>query len=241
MAGYIKLHRGWRDTDGLLPSKEFSDFEAWLWILENAAWKDSHRFNAKGEMVPIARGQMHVSIRALQGVFGWSKTRVERFLSRLKTVAKVKIEAGQSGTVITVCNYEKYQGDTDSHKPSHGTVTSPATGQTRDTHKEGKEGKEEKKDARRRAVSCPDGVSAEVWDDFLTIRRAKKAPLTQTALAGIEREADKAKLTLQAALEFTVTKGWQAFNAEWYHKAQGEGPRRSNGWVDKDGYELPFA
>lgn len=144
MAGYIKLHRGWRDTDGLLPSKDFSDFEAWLWILENAAWKDGHRFNAKGEMVPIGRGQMHVSIRSLQTVFGWSKTRVERFLGRLKTVAKVTLEAGQSGTILTVCNYEKYQGDTDSDKPSRGTVASPVAGQSRDTHKEGKEGKEEK-------------------------------------------------------------------------------------------------
>lgn len=144
MVGFIKLHRGWRDTDGLLPSKDFSDFEAWLWILENAAWKDGHRFNAKGEMVPIARGQMHVSIRSLQVAFGWSKTRVERFLNRLKTVAKVKLEAGQSGTVLTVCNYEKYQGNTDSDKPSLGTVAGPASGQSRDTHKEGKEGKEEK-------------------------------------------------------------------------------------------------
>jgi hypothetical protein len=146
MSGFIKLHRGWRDTDGLMASKDFSDFEAWLWILENAAWKDGHRFNAKGEMVPIGRGQMHVSIRSLQSAFGWSKTRVERFLGRLKTVAKVTLEAGQSGTIITVCNYEKYQGISDSDKPSHGTASSPATGQSRDTHKEGKEGKEGKKE-----------------------------------------------------------------------------------------------
>lgn len=215
MAGYIKLHRGWRDTDGLLPSKEFSDFEAWLWILENAAWKDGHRFNAKGEMVPIARGQMHVSIRALQGVFGWSKTRVERFLGRLKTVAKVRLEAGQSGTILTVCNYEKYQGDTDSYKPSHGTATSPATGQSRDTQEERKEGKEEKNTARGRAFPCPDGVSAEVWADFMAIRKAKRAPMTDTALKQIQREADKAGWGLEAALSEAVSRGWQGFKAEW--------------------------
>jgi hypothetical protein len=212
MAGYIKLHRGWRDTDGLMPSKEFSDFEAWLWILENAAWKEGHRFNAKGELVPIERGQMHVSIRALQTVFGWSKARVERFLGRLKTVAKVTLEAGQSGTILTVCNYEKYQGDADSHKPSLETAASPDRGQPRDTHKEGKKGKEEKNSA---DALCPDDVSEEVWADFCRMRKAQKAPVTDTAVKGIRGQAVRAGWSLEDALAECVARGWRGFKADW--------------------------
>jgi hypothetical protein len=218
MAGYIKLHRGWRDTDGLLPSKEFSDFEAWLWILENAAWKDGHRFNAKGELVPIERGQMHVSIRALQGVFGWSKARVERFLTRLKTVAKVTLEAGQSGTILTVCNYEKYQGGEDSHKPGLETAASPDRGQPRDTHKEGKEGKEGKNSA---AAPRPSDVSGEVWADFCRMRKAQKAPVTETALKGIRVQAMRAGWTLEDALTECVARGWRGFRADWVKASHG--------------------
>jgi hypothetical protein len=216
MGGFIKLHRGWRETDGLMPSKEFSDFEAWLWILENAAWKDGHRFNAKGELVPIERGQMHVSIRSLQTAFGWSKSRVERFLERLKTVAKVSIKAGQSGTILTVCNYEKYQGRDDSHEDSLRTATSPDCGQPRDTHKESKEGKEIKNSA---AAPCPDDVSREVWADFCRLRKAQKAPVTDTALKGIRVQAIKAGWTLEDALAECVARGWRGFKADWVRSA----------------------
>ena len=49
----------------------------------------------------------------------------------------------------------------------------------------------------------------------MEIRKAKRAPLTETALDGISREAEKAGLTLQAALEMSCARGWQGFNATW--------------------------
>jgi len=69
--------------------------------------------------------------------------------------------------------------------------------------------------ARKRAATRPDGVSEKVWDDFMEVRKAKRAPLTDTALNGIVREADKAGLTLQAALEVSCARGWQGFEAAW--------------------------
>lgn len=61
----------------------------------------------------------------------------------------------------------------------------------------------------------PEGVSDSVWSDFLTVRKAKRAPLTQTALDGIEREAAKAGLDLAAALAMCCARGWQGFKADW--------------------------
>jgi hypothetical protein len=64
-------------------------------------------------------------------------------------------------------------------------------------------------------VTRPNGVSEQVWDDFIALRKAKRAPLSQTALAGILNEADKALMTLEDALTECVTRGWQSFKAEW--------------------------
>ena len=61
----------------------------------------------------------------------------------------------------------------------------------------------------------PDEVSKEVWDDFLTHRKAKHAKLTNTALAGIKREADKAGWTLENALTESCARGWTGFKADW--------------------------
>jgi len=64
-------------------------------------------------------------------------------------------------------------------------------------------------------VATPVGVSESVWQDFVKQRKAKKAAVTQTVIDGIEREANKADWTLDAALAECVVRGWQSFKADW--------------------------
>lgn len=61
----------------------------------------------------------------------------------------------------------------------------------------------------------PDDVSETVWSDFLALRKAKRAPVTPTALKGLRQEAMAAKITLEAALQLCCKSGWQSFKAEW--------------------------
>lgn len=95
----------------------------------------------------------------------------------------------------------------------HGRVTRPET--ETETEKE-----KEKKDKApspqaRRAVLRPDDVPESVWTDFLAIRKAKRAPLTETALQGIRKQADRASMTLAEALRMCCERGWQGFRADW--------------------------
>ena len=60
------------------------------------------------------------------------------------------------------------------------------------------------------------GIDPQIAADFLSVRKAKRAPLTQTGLDGIKREADKAGITLESALRVCVERGWQGFKAEWH-------------------------
>lgn len=64
-------------------------------------------------------------------------------------------------------------------------------------------------------VSKPNGVNDQVWSDFIAHRKAKKAPVSKTALTGVQREADKAGWSLEAALTEIVVRNWQGFKAEW--------------------------
>jgi hypothetical protein len=61
----------------------------------------------------------------------------------------------------------------------------------------------------------PDDVDQAVWDDFIALRRAKKAPLTETALRMLENEAKKAGITPQEAMRMCCANGWQGFKASW--------------------------
>ncbi len=68
------------------------------------------------------------------------------------------------------------------------------------------------------SVAPPEGVSDSVWQEFKTLRKAKKAPITQRAIDAISSEANKAGWTLEKALEECVVRGWQAFKADWVVK-----------------------
>ena len=91
--------------------------------------------------------------------------------------------------------------------PNHKPITNNQEPQEKNTGASAKRAKP--------AVSQPEGVSETVWLDFVAMRKAKRAPLTQTALDGIAREAAKAGLTLEKALAECCSRGWQGFKADW--------------------------
>lgn len=66
-----------------------------------------------------------------------------------------------------------------------------------------------------KSIAQPDGVLDSVWTDFVQHRKAIKAPLTDTAIKGIEREAQKAGITLNNALQEICARGWRGFKADW--------------------------
>lgn len=234
MSGYIKLYRGWHDSCQF-PDEPYCERAAWCWLLTNAAWKDAKRRNHRGEVVEVRRGQFHTSLRVLSAEWKWSIKRVRTFLNALEKCEALGTQRAQGGTIITICNYDDYQ----SNGHDGGTLGASHGARKGHTQEEGKEGKEGKKDTRKRVVERPDDVSIDVWADFLAIRKAKRAPLTQTAWSGLVREAKKAGISVAEAVEYVVVKNWQSFNAEWWRKA--EGRNINDGWVDKDGYDIPFA
>jgi hypothetical protein len=74
---------------------------------------------------------------------------------------------------------------------------------------------ETKKEKKATSVAMPDGISQSVWEDFKTLRKAKKAPVTQRVIDGMQEQADLAGWTLEKAMEECCIRGWQSFKAEW--------------------------
>lgn len=74
------------------------------------------------------------------------------------------------------------------------------------------------------APPCPDGVAPQVWADWLALRRAKRAPITQTVLDGAVREAGKAGIPLDAFLREWVERGSTGLRAEWLQQGARRGP-----------------
>lgn len=64
-------------------------------------------------------------------------------------------------------------------------------------------------------------VDRDVAESWLKVRKTKRAEITSIAIDGIQREATKAGISLNAALRECCERGWVAFKAEWLNRAGG--------------------
>ena len=146
--GFFLLHRGWRENP--IFRGEFSRADAWVWLIENACWKPS-RTRIKGETIELERGELSFSIRFLAESWGWSKSRVDRFLSDLRDEGMIETrskngtvkrhKAGQGQSIISIVNYRKYQDndheDAGQQKPKQRDNSGTTAGQQRDKEEQG--------------------------------------------------------------------------------------------------------
>ena len=65
------------------------------------------------------------------------------------------------------------------------------------------------------ALLAEHGIDGQIAEDFLTIRKAKRQPLTATAMRLIASEAQKVGMTAFQAVVFSIGNGWGSFRADW--------------------------
>lgn len=170
--GWFTLHRGWREND--LFKGEFSRADAWVWLIENACWKPT-RARIKGDTIELQRGEMSFSIRFLAEKWGWSKSRVDRFLADLREEMMIETRSkfgtnnertpGHGQSVLTICNYAKYQDLSTKERDNSGTSSGTTAGQQRDKEEQGNKGTRLDSEANA-SVSTP-GVDAPTQPDLL--------------------------------------------------------------------------
>ena len=68
------------------------------------------------------------------------------------------------------------------------------------------------------SIACPPDVSQQIWDDWVALRKSKKAPITQTVFDGALAEANKLGWALEKFLAEWCTRGSQGLKAEWIAK-----------------------
>jgi hypothetical protein len=221
------MHRGWQDAD-IFGNAEYSERDAWVWLIEQASWKTTTA-RIKGDKVELQRGQMTFSVRFLADKWHWSKSRVDRFLKRLtaetmiSTCSKIGTsaghQAGQGQSIITICNYDKYQTPEDTERDNDISKIGTTAGQQRDKEEEGNKGirnnpsvaKATSGRAKPDPFPMPDFAEPQVWSDFMTNRKRKKLTNSATAYEGflgdIARYADD-EWPPGRLLRHAAAKGW---------------------------------
>ena len=139
---YIKLDRGLQNN-WLWESKPFSLGQAWVDLLLEAAYED-HMRDWKGSYLMQHRGEVFTSIVSLAARWGWSEKKVTRFIAALERDKMVRKGVLPKGTLLTIENYEKFQGRVRADDRADDRANAEQTTEHVPTTKESKEGKESK-------------------------------------------------------------------------------------------------
>ena len=173
-------------------AETYTEREAWLWIIMQARWK-SGQARAGDLTVDLQRGELAASVRFMAEAWQWTPARVQRYIERLKKVKMICVKTDTGISVVTVCNYDKFQtteADTDTGPIQDRYRTD--TKENKDVIKEeGKEGKREAKASRAKPSSAnvlsilSRVASPEVASEFISHRNGIKKPITDTMADGM--------------------------------------------------------
>lgn len=109
--GYIKLSRSFFDNEIWQAARAFSECEAWLDLIQSARFEASPTTSRIGSYeVTWGRGQYPASVRFLAKKWGRSEQWVRTFIGKLKRKGMVSVDNSQGTSVITLLNFEKYNG-----------------------------------------------------------------------------------------------------------------------------------
>jgi hypothetical protein len=213
--GYFALYRKIREHPFYKEKRIYSKFEAWLDLLLEAQYTEQPRDVMFG-MIAIKQnyGECLKSIRTWGTRWGWSESKVQRFLKLLKKLGQIEQKSEGITTRITICNYELYnpRRHTDGTRPTqdrHRTDTGAVTKEERN------KGNKEIKD--KSSAIFPEWIDKDLWKEFKKYRTKIKSPLTEHAeklcLADLVKLVDDGEDQIEVINQTIKSGKWKSFYA----------------------------
>ena len=121
MTGYIKIDRAILYHPALFKRGQiFCEKGAFLWLLLEASFVD-RKYRINDKEIYLKRGQLSCSQTYMAEAWGWDKSKVQRFLDKLKKFDTITTDTLtdtplDTPNVLTICHYDRYQ-DTPNDTP----------------------------------------------------------------------------------------------------------------------------
>lgn len=168
--GYIPLARRsfrnflWREE------RSFSKFEAWIDLLQLAAFAPTKVVIRGHVVIEIGRGELIASLRNLSQRWDWKKDKVAAFLALLSSESMITRQTRQGQSVIILCNYEVYNTTSGAKPDTKPNIIPTPTRKTPEKVEQGKEF-EEKRLPLDTQEQWSDRVPTEAARDFHALQR----------------------------------------------------------------------
>ena len=175
--GWIKIYRKLEDNVLWKNNEPFDRRSAWIDLLLMANYEDSECL-FDGKPFTVKRGQVLTSVRKLGVKWSWSKDRVLHFLRLLESTGMCTKSSNNKRTLITIVNYEIYQGlidtDKDTDRYTDKDTDKDADKDTGSPHiknnKNDKEDQEEEEGKKNKSVSDKSDTSSDKKSDYDVIK-----------------------------------------------------------------------
>lgn len=215
MSGWFKVHRGWMQSPDF-QAEPFTEREAFLWSIEQAAHSPHIQF-FNGVEIAVERGEFATSSRKMAAAFQWGDKRTRLFIARMQRRGKWAQRAAQQGahiaTILTVCNYGRFQGSDDAEGAPTGAARGAARAQLGRSEgaqqKKGKNGKKGKNEGEEASPPSLALVPVQPIDDavaaYIQAARLKKWPVPTLPLSDERRKGFGRILKLHGLNVFVAT------------------------------------
>ena len=222
--GWIKLHRSLMEH-WLHDDKPFCRFGAWVDLLLMAN-HDARKIIVCGSPLTIEQGQLFTSTVSLGAKWGWSRSKVERFLTSLENDLMIERKRTPSGVLVTLVNYSIYQDSKQVGEHQTNTKRTCNEHQTNiertsdehqtNTNKNDKNEENVKNERMKQKPIRPErffpdnDLLEKTFADFRDMRKKIKAPMTDRAvdlMVGKIKKLDPG--TAVKMLEQSIMNGWK--------------------------------
>lgn len=206
--GYVKKWR--KIVDSKFFSMGLKHIGLFDYLLIKANWKTGWFMGHK-----IEPGQFGTSITKLADAVGEHRHTVKKILQDLSDCSMIERQnMSNRWVLITVCNWETYQGNGADDNPTGlqpDSNRTPTACHENATIKEGKALKNENK--KKYIPDFPYGSEEflEAWNGLMEVRKAKKAPYTKRAIDGVLKKLNSLANSEAAAIRFldnATQSGW---------------------------------
>jgi hypothetical protein len=228
--GYVKL---WRKS---LDSAIFDNpvaWKMWCWCLMKATHKECDQI-VGFQTIHLMPGEFIFGRMKVAEELDITERSVRTCIELLKKLQNVTIKTTNKFSIVSVVNWESYQGEeinNDHQNDQQLTNKRPTTDQQLTTNKNDKNVKNEKKTT---IGEIPEGIKRETWDAFVEMRKAMKAPLTAYAanliFDNLKKLSNNNGQGMNLILEQSIANNWKGV---FQLKGENENARNNSNFTDR--------
>lgn len=203
--GWVSIHRQIQEH-WLWNDKPFSYGHAWVDLILMANHTDN-RFPLGNEVVTVEAGSLITSELKLADRWGWSKTKVRRFLTLLENDSMIVKKTDRKKTTINIVNYGVYQVSETTEKPIKNHKKTDKKPIKNTNNNDNNDNNENKNILYAESPALNDAVIS-----FIQHRKSMKKPMTDRAVKLMMNNLSKLSSDVNIQIEIlnqSIVNGWQ--------------------------------